>query len=68
MLRELEVQECDTCLPAGRQGTMKSVTKAGPIKFLSLLRTYGAVPLPLPSFHNQWEVVFPLRRFVKPVL
>jgi len=60
MLRELEVKECDAT--GFNQGT-----KAGSIKFLfflikSKIRNLKSAiePLPLPSFHKQWKVVFPL--------
>jgi len=60
MIRELEAEVCDaTGLNQG--------TKAGLIKILfSLIKSKirnlksAIEPLPLPSFHKQWKVVFPL--------
>ena len=60
MLRELDVEEYNAT-------GLNQCTKAGSIKFLfSLIKSKirnlksAIEPLPLPSFHKQWKVVFPL--------
>jgi len=59
MLKELDVQECDAI---GLNQWMKAGQKTSVEVQNSKIRNLKSAiePLPLPSFHKQWKVVFPL--------